>query len=60
MGLHFTVLIIQYACFPHISTMLLYISTKSVLLFILCILHMLQNLQAKLLHKLTTEHTLHS
>ena len=31
MGLHFTVLIIQYACFPHISTMLLYISTKLVL-----------------------------
>ena len=48
MGLRFTVLIIQYACFPHISTMRLYISTKLVLLFILRILYMLQNLQAKI------------
>ena len=33
MGLRFTVLIIQYACFPHISIMRLYILTKLVLLF---------------------------
>ena len=48
MGLRFTVLIIYYACFPHISTMLLYISTKLVLLFILYILYTLKNLQAKI------------
>ena len=29
MGLRFTVLIIQYACFPHISTMRLYITGKT-------------------------------
>ena len=47
MGLHFTVLIIHYGCFPDILTMLLYISTKLVLLFTLYILYMLKNLQAK-------------
>ena len=43
-----TVLFIHYACFPLISTMPLYISAKFVLLFILCILYMLKNLQAKI------------
>ena len=37
--------------------MALYTSTQFVLLFMLCILY---NLKKLLLHKLTTEHTLHS
>ena len=42
------------------STMRLYISTKFVLLFVLCILQKLKFYKLKLLHKLTTEYTLHS
>ena len=58
----YSFIIIQYACFPYISTMLLYISTKFMLQFILCIPY-LKNLQAKIsytIHQLTTEHTLYS
>ena len=59
MALRFTVLVIHYGCFPHISTIPLYFATKSVLLFILCILYKLKNLQIYA-YKLTTEYTLHS
>ena len=51
MGLRFTVLIIQYACFPHVSTMRLYINFNQISVTIyltVCILYMLQNLQAKI------------
>ena len=59
MALRFTVLVIHYGCFPHISTIPLYFATKSVLLFILCILYKLKNLQAKIYaYKLATEYTL--
>ena len=45
-GFEFTVYIIHYACFPHISTIPLYISTK----FLLLLLYLMYSISSHLSH----------